>query len=95
MNHKRSVIVVPALAAVVFTLTAAEATARVIPEHTTESRSVMPHDPPAVPYVDETITVTADDAAAEGVQAGAAALGGAGLALVGMWRYRRRLGLTD
>ncbi len=101
MNHRRSIIAVPALAAAVFTLTATEATARVIPEDTAAPRSTVPHDPgppnypnyePAYEVPAATVSITTpDDNRAEGVQAGAAAIGGAGLALAGMWLYRRRL----
>jgi hypothetical protein len=35
------------------------------------------------------VTVQVDDAKSEAVQAGAAALGGAGLAFAGLWLYRR------
>jgi hypothetical protein len=86
MNHRRSIIAISALAAAVVTATATEASAKVPPEDTSRPATVVPHDPPPT----RTVEIPVDDNSVETLQAGASALGGAGIALAGMWLYRRR-----
>jgi hypothetical protein len=45
---------------------------------------------PVVPAANSRARIEVDDQGAEALQAGASALGGAGIAFVGMWLYRRR-----
>ncbi|TDO54654.1 hypothetical protein EV643_101444 [Kribbella sp. VKM Ac-2527] len=102
MKHRRSVIAVPALTLIVFAIGAADASARV-PEEPAETSAVVPHDPhvreynypeyklsPAEYPEPATVTVAVDDTAVEALQAGASAVGGAGLVLGTLWLYRRR-----
>jgi hypothetical protein len=102
MNHRCAVIAVPALALGAFALTTAEASARVPAEDARHSATV-PHDPPVPEYkypeyklgeppmpATIRVAVPVDDNVAEALQASATALGGAGLALGGVWLYRRR-----
>ncbi len=99
MNHKHFIIAAPALVAAAMVLTSAEANAKVPPDDSGPA-AVVPHDPPPNPSYDPADNVSrpatsdnagsSDDTAVEGLQAGAAALGGAGLAFAGMWLYRRR-----
>jgi len=56
---------------------------------TNAAAKVPPEDPPG-PVTPTSISVPVDDALAEGLQAGASALGGAGVAVGGLWLYRRR-----
>ncbi len=101
MNHRRFIIATPALLAAAVVLTSTEANAQVPPDDSGPAAAV-PHDPapPNYPTFDPrsevsrpstTNTVASADATAvEALQAGAAALGGAGIAFGGMWLYRRR-----
>jgi hypothetical protein len=108
MNYRRIVIAAPAL--VLTTLAfggVSEATAGV-PQETDRRTSVVPHDPPVgaynypaydvnpvlAPEEKIRVMVPADDTTAEALQAGAAALGGAGLAFGTLWFYRRRYPLA-
>lgn len=86
MNHRGSIIAVAALAAGVATFTTTEASAKVPAEDSSPQAAVVPHDPQPT----WTVEVPVDDNMAEGLQAGASALGGAGIALSGLWLYRRR-----
>ncbi|MGW1339835.1 hypothetical protein ACWCOV_02180 [Kribbella sp. NPDC002412] len=100
MNHKYSIIAVPALAVAAVVLAASESSAGVPPEDPGPATTVAPNNPgpPNYPNYDiRTSTTTgtgssssADDTAVEILQAGAAAIGGAGIALAGTWVYRRR-----
>jgi hypothetical protein len=97
MNHSCSIIAVPALAVAAVVLTSAEATAKVPPEDP-KPAAVVPHDPgppnyPSYQVPAQTSTNTkgsADDTTVEALQAGASAIGGAGIAIAGTWLYRRR-----
>jgi hypothetical protein len=81
MNRRNSAIAVSALALGAAAFTATEASAQQPPE----PRSGDSTAPASVIQ-----RVQVDDAGIEAVQAGASALGGAGLALGGLWLYRRR-----
>jgi hypothetical protein len=48
------------------------------------------HGESAVVVHEPGLTVAVDDNVAEGLQAGASAIGGAGIALAALWAYRRR-----
>jgi len=104
MNHKCTVIAVPALALSAVALATTEASAKV-PEETVHQDSTVPRDPPVRDHnypkertdiVGTTeaapvrVMVPIDDGTTEALQAGAAALGGAGLAFGSLWLYRRR-----
>lgn len=101
MNHKRSIIAVPTLAVATVVLAGADASAKV-PVEDRAPVAVVPHDPgppnypkyPAEPAepADAALASTSvrDDTTAEALQSGASALGGASLALAGVWLYRRR-----
>ena len=57
------------------------------------STGLAPHDPPTYPEYEPRYEVqvrSVDDGTAEAVQAGVAALGGAGVAVAGMWLVGRR-----
>ncbi|TCC54383.1 hypothetical protein E0H73_38680 [Kribbella pittospori] len=83
MNRRNSAIAVSALVLGAAAFTATEASAQQPPE----PRS---GDTTAPVSVTQRVQVPVDDAAVEAVQAGASAVGGAGLALGGLWLYRRR-----
>lgn len=83
MNRRNSAIAVFALTFGTAALAATEASAQQPPE----PRS---GDSTARASVTQRVQVPVDDAGVEAVQAGASALGGAGLALGGLWLYRRR-----
>jgi hypothetical protein len=88
MNRKYSAVAVAGLALGAAGIAAADASAREAPEPNyprVEAR--MPTSPtdPRVPT-----EASGDDTGVEVLQAGASALGGAGLAIGGMWLYRRR-----
>jgi hypothetical protein len=93
MNHKRSIIAVPVLAVTAVVIGSAEATAADAPERP-DSAALMPDPgPPNYPSYDiatPTTGTSVDDTASEALQASASALGGASLALAGVWVYRRR-----
>lgn len=108
MSHKCSILVACALTVGVATLGATEASARPPDDGRPEKPLVAPHDPPASPcnypeYAPQyevaslegpTVHTSSDDNGVEALQASASALGGAGVALAGMWLYRRRQGQT-
>ena len=83
MNHIRILIAVPALACGVAVAGASQASAKYDPESGAAGQAVV-----VVPESGQTVQV--DDNVAEALQAGAAALGGAGIALAALWTYRRR-----
>jgi hypothetical protein len=104
MNHRCTLIAVPALAVCAVALTTTEAAAKV-PEEIAQPGSVAPHDPPAWTHnhpqdrtdilgitaaAPERVVVSVDDGTAEALQASASALGGAGVAFGSLWLYRRR-----
>ncbi len=84
MKHISTLAAVPVLTCGIVLVGATQASARRIdPEDGSHGESVVVvHDPGA--------TVKVDDKVAEGLQAGASAIGGAGLALAATWAYRRR-----
>ena len=83
MNHIRILIAVPARACGVAVAGASQASAKYDPESGAAGQAVV--------VVHESgQTVQVDDNVAEALQAGAAALGGAGIALAALWTYRRR-----
>jgi hypothetical protein len=103
MNRTHATLAASVLALSAVGLTATQASARV-PDDVPPDTTVAPHDPSASEYNypnyapqyevprGETTTLGngSDDNAVEVLQAGASALGGAALALGGMWLYRRR-----
>jgi len=100
MNRTHATLAASALALSAVGLTATEASARV-PDDVPRDTVVVPHDPtpPTYPEYDPRYEVPevehpavpggADDDAAEATRSSASALGGAALALGGMWLYRR------
>jgi hypothetical protein len=96
MNQRYSIIAVPALAVAAVAFTASEATANVPPEEPGPA-AVVPRDPGPPNYPDYSSyqapissSASADGTAVEVLQAGASAVGGAGIAIAGAWLYRRR-----
>jgi hypothetical protein len=99
MNHRGSVLAALALTVGVTMLGAIDASAE-LPAEDSGGAGVVPHDPPVSAYnysQDEVaalegaaVGTSSDDHGAEVLQAGASALGGAGVAIAGMWLYRRR-----
>ena len=107
MNSRHSAVVVLALALGAGAFASSEAWAR-DPVKEEQPASVVPRDPspPNHPEVDPphrvspvestgTIAASSNDTRLEVVQAGASALGGAGVACGVMWLYRRRNRLAD
>ncbi|GAA1599846.1 hypothetical protein GCM10009789_62450 [Kribbella sancticallisti] len=98
MKRRSSVVAAVALAVGVTMLGAVDASARVPEER--YGCGLVPHDPPVSVYADSQDEVAAlegaavgtssDDTGVEVIQAGASALGGAGVAVAGLWLYRRR-----
>jgi hypothetical protein len=86
MNHARKAIAVSVLALGAAALGATTAVATHPAENGTVPAIVVPRDPPPT----RTIGVPIDDTMSEAFQAAAAALGGAGLALVAVRIHRRR-----
>lgn len=84
MNRTRSIVAVVSVALGAAGLAATEASAQ-LPDNSGPA-VVTPYDPAPPPIVE----VQVDDTVAEVVQVGAAGLGGAGVALGGLWLYRRR-----
>jgi hypothetical protein len=83
MKHIRILIAVPALACGVALAGASQASAKYDPESGRAGQAVVVvHDPGQ--------SIQVDDNVAEALQAGASALGGAGIALAALWAYRRR-----
>jgi hypothetical protein len=96
MNRKCSALAVAALAVSAIGFSTSNAAAKV-PDDETNAHpgAVVPYDPPAPTTTTTTIRVPVDDELAEGLQSSASALGGAGLALGGLWFYRRRQPATS
>jgi hypothetical protein len=100
MNRRYAAVAMSALAFGAVALTSTEASARI--PYEPGPAAVAPHDPapPNYPEYDPRYEVprapaatgqsVSDDTVAEALQAGASALGGAGVALGGLWLYRRR-----
>ena len=99
MNHRSSILAAVALTVGVTTLGAVDASAELPGEHS-RGAGVVPHDPPVSAHAypqDEVaalegaaVGTSSDDIGVEVLQAGASALGGAGVAIAGMWLYLRR-----
>ncbi|MFI6826165.1 MULTISPECIES: hypothetical protein [unclassified Kribbella] len=86
MKHRYTILALPVLAFGAIVAGSAEASARPIDP---DER----HQRPPVVYVDRvgpTTQVQVDDNITEALQTGAGVLGGAGLAMAGLWAYRRR-----
>jgi hypothetical protein len=104
MNHRCFIIAASALAVGVTTLGATQASARVPDDDRPGNAAIVPHVPPApefnypeydpqyevAPVEVPTVHSSSDDNGVGALQASASALGGASVALVGMWLYRRR-----
>ncbi|TCC49862.1 hypothetical protein E0H75_16235 [Kribbella capetownensis] len=83
MKYIRTLVAVPVLTVGITLAVASQASAREIyPEGDYRQPVVVVHDPGP--------TIEVDDNVAEGLQAGASAIGGAGIALAALWAYRRR-----
>ena len=96
MNSKRSAAAAFALAIGVTALASSEAWARDPDKEIPVEPAVVLHDPsPAYDPTPAKASGTADHSRVEAVQAGASALGGAGVACAAMWLYRRRSQLTS
>ena len=83
MKYIRTLVAVPVLTCGIALASATQASARDIdPDDKYREAVVVVHDPGPAIEVDDTF--------AEGLQAGASAIGGAGIALAALWAYRRR-----
>ena len=83
MKHIYTLVAIPAVACGIVLAGSAQASARVIyPEDDYRENVVVVHEQGPITKV--------DDALAESLQAGASAIGGAGIALSALWVYRRR-----
>lgn len=83
MKYVRILVALPVLAFGIMAAAASQASAREIdPEGGSRHVVVVVHDPGT--------TITVDDNIGEALQAGASAIGGAGIALAAVWAYRRR-----
>jgi len=89
MNHKKTVLAVSTLALVLVGITTTTAAAQLPDNAGSVGQPIVVRDPPV------TVRVPVDDALSEGIQAGVSALGGAGIALGGLWLYRRRHLVTN
>jgi hypothetical protein len=95
MNSKRSAVAALALAIGATALATSEAWARDPDKEIPVEPAVVLHDPGTAHDPTAANTSAAEDhSRTEAVQAGAAALGGAGVACGAMWLYRRRSQLT-
>lgn len=92
MIHARTPIAISALALSAAALGATQASAQYEPGPGSAPATVPPVSAPASPT--DLVKAAVDDTASEGIQAGASALGGAGIALAGLWIYRRRHALN-
>ncbi|TCC45389.1 LPXTG cell wall anchor domain-containing protein [Kribbella pittospori] len=109
MNHARTAIAATALGLIAVTLGATNAAATHPAENGTLPAPAVTYGPPdchwayhpsgdAVPVPEPPVQAAlgpSDDTGAETMQAGASALGGACLALTGVWIYRRRHALNS
>lgn len=93
MNQARTALAATALALSAAALGATHASAQYEPGPGSAPATFPPVPAPASPT--ELVEVAVDDTVSEGVQVGASALGGAGLALTGLWIYRRRHALNN
>jgi len=83
MKYIRTLVAVPVLTCGIALAGATQASAReIFPEDDYRGQVVVIRDPGPVIEVDDTVT--------EVLQAGAGAIGGAGIALAALWAYRRR-----
>ncbi|TDU91290.1 hypothetical protein EV138_4894 [Kribbella voronezhensis] len=85
MKHIYTLVAIPAVACGIVLAGSAQASARVIYPDDAYRESVV-----TVPVPGPATVTEVDDALAEGLQAGASAIGGAGIALSALWVYRRR-----
>jgi len=86
MKHRYAILALPVLVCAAFAAGSAQASAQPIDPD-------QRHNRPPVVYVDRvgpTTQVQVDDNLTEALQTGAGVLGGAGLAMAGIWAYRRR-----
>ncbi len=96
MNSKRSALAALALAIGATTLASSEAWARDPDKEIPVEPAVVLHNPsPASDPTPAQTAGTTDHTRIAAVQAGASALGGAGVACGAMWLYRRRSQLTS
>jgi len=84
MKHRYTILALPVLACGAIVAGSAEASARPIDPESQYRGSVVIVDQPG-----PTRQVQVDDNVTEAVQTGAGVLGGAGLAMAGIWLYRR------
>jgi hypothetical protein len=83
MKYIHTLVAVPVLTCGIALAGAIQASAGEInPEDDYRESVVVVHDPAS--------SIEVDDTVAEGLQAGAGAIGGAGIALAALWGYRRR-----
>ncbi|WP_432942146.1 hypothetical protein ACQPXM_35005 [Kribbella sp. CA-253562] len=85
MNRTTFAVAVPVLALGAIGVGAGAANAKVPDDPTTRG-----NPPGALSGQPVTVEVPVDDGVSEAVQAGASALGGAGIACTALWLYRRR-----
>jgi hypothetical protein len=83
MKHIYTLVAIPAVACGIVLAGSVQASARVIYPEDDYRESVV-----FVPGPEKRVSV--DDVLAESLQAGASAIGGAGIALSALWVYRRR-----
>lgn len=83
MKHIYTLVAIPAVACGIVLAGSAQASARVIYPEDDYRETVL-----VVPGPEHRVNV--DDTLAESLQAGASAIGGAGIALSALWVYRRR-----
>jgi hypothetical protein len=96
MNSKRSAVAALALAIGATALASSEAWARDPDKEIPVEPAVVLHDPgPGHDPTPANTSATEDHSRIAAVQAGASALGGAGVACGAMWLYRRRSQLTS
>jgi hypothetical protein len=82
VKYIRTLVAVPVLTCGIALASATQASARDIDPDDDRQAVVVVHEPGP--------PIEVDDPFAEGLQAGASAIGGAGIALAALWAYRRR-----
>jgi hypothetical protein len=82
MKHLGTLVALPVLTCGVVLAGSPQASAREIDPEDAYREVVVVHEPGPTIKVDDNIT--------EGLQAGAAAIGGAGITMAALWAYRRR-----
>lgn len=90
MNNKRFIITAPVLAVAALVLTSTESNAKVPPEDPSPTAAVPNHALSTQPSTTTSRANSADDTTSEVLRAATSGLGGAGIALAGVWLYRRR-----